>query len=218
MNIYRGVVGESINLPMYTPHQSPQCAGARSLICALRHADAIVIGSPSYHGGVSGLVKKALDYTEDTSKDEAPYFEGRAMGCVATGAGWQGANATLIALRNTVALRGWPTPLGIALNTREPLFGANGDYLSSADRYRPCCSPSPRERWGKTLYMALYKRGDQTVIVASKGSSHSSSSDFRGFAAAAAIFYVSYFSAFITGAASAGRWRRHGGVRGIGWT
>ncbi len=123
-------VGESINLPMYIPHQSTQCAGARSLISALRQADAIVIGSPGYHGGISGLVKNALDYTEDMSKDEAPYFEGRAVGCIATGAGWQGANATLIALRNTVhALRGWPTPLGIALNTREPLFGADGECL-----------------------------------------------------------------------------------------
>jgi FMN reductase len=106
---------------MYMPSQSSHCAGARSLISALREADAIVIGSPGYHGGISGLVKNALDYTEAMSKDEAPYFEGRAVGCIATGAGWQGANTTLIALRNTVhALRGWPTPLGIALNTRDP--------------------------------------------------------------------------------------------------
>jgi FMN reductase len=123
-------VGESINLPMYMPGQSSHCAGARSLISALREADAIVIGSPGYHGGISGLVKNALDYTEAMSKDEAPYFEGRAVGCIATGAGWQGANTTLIALRNTVhALRGWPTPLGIALNTRDPLFGADGECL-----------------------------------------------------------------------------------------
>jgi FMN reductase len=123
-------VGEAINLPIYIPDQSTQSASARSLIDALRQADAIVIGSPAYHGGISGLVKNALDYTEEMSKDEAPYFEGRAVGCIATGAGWQGANATLIALRNTVhALRGWPTPLGIALNTRQPQFGAAGECL-----------------------------------------------------------------------------------------
>jgi FMN reductase len=124
------LVGEAINLPMYAPTASARCAGAVALITALRRANAIVIGSPGYHGGISGMVKNALDYTEDMAKDAAPYFEGRAVGCVATGAGWQGANATLMALRNTVhALRGWPSPLGIALNTREPLFGADGECL-----------------------------------------------------------------------------------------
>src|SRR5260370_24054064 len=76
-------VGESINLPMYIPHQSTQCAGARSLISALRQADAIVIGSPGYHGGISGLVKNALDYTVYIAKYEAPYFEERAVGVIA---------------------------------------------------------------------------------------------------------------------------------------
>ena len=79
---------------------------------------------------LSALVKNALDYTEDMSLDAAPYFEGRAVGCVATGTGWQGANATLSALRSVVhALRGWPTPLGIAFNTQEPLFNADGECV-----------------------------------------------------------------------------------------
>jgi FMN reductase len=52
------------------------------------------------------------------------------VGCVATGAGWQGANATLNALRNVIhALRGWPTPLGLAFNTRQPIFGSDGECL-----------------------------------------------------------------------------------------
>jgi FMN reductase len=39
---------------------------------------------------------------------------------VVTSAGWQTAGTTLSALRSIVhALRGWPTPLGVALNTTE---------------------------------------------------------------------------------------------------
>ena len=62
-------------------------------------ADGILLGSPGYHGGVSGLVKNALDYTEDMRGDERPYFDGRPVGAVATGAGWQGAVTTLTAMR-----------------------------------------------------------------------------------------------------------------------
>ncbi|MGE4322778.1 MAG: NADPH-dependent FMN reductase [Sphingobium sp.] len=119
--------GPELDLPMYAPGGSDAAAG---FIDALRAADAIILGSPGYHGGISGLVKNALDYTEEMAKDADAYFTGKAVGCVATGAGWQGANTTLSALRSVVhALRGWPTPLGIALNSREPLFDADGKSL-----------------------------------------------------------------------------------------
>jgi len=121
--------GADLDLPMYNPGPAEAPAAAR-MIAALRRADAIVIGSPGYHGGISGLVKNALDYTEEMSRDDRPYFSGRAIGCVATGAGWQGANATLQSLRSVAhALRGWPTSLGIALNSREPLFDEQGDPI-----------------------------------------------------------------------------------------
>ena len=115
--------GHDIDLPSYAPGSSELPEAAQHLIASLRRAHGIVIGSPGYHGSISGLVKNALDYTEEMSRDPRPYFSGRAVACVATGAGWQGANSTLHALRSIVhALRGWPTPLGIALNSREPLF------------------------------------------------------------------------------------------------
>lgn len=51
-----------------------------------------------------------------------------------TAAGWQGAVSTLTALRSIVhALRGWPTPLGIALNT-VPQGGA--DPCTTVDIHR----------------------------------------------------------------------------------
>jgi FMN reductase len=99
----------------------------------LRRADGLVLGSPAYHGGISGLVKNALDYVEDMADDRRVYLDGMAVGCIGAGAGWQGAHATLAALRNvTHSLRGWPTPLGIALNTVEPAFDLEGHCVKPA--------------------------------------------------------------------------------------
>lgn len=117
----------SLTLPIYAPENPERTDAARHLVDAVRRADGLVIGSPGYHGTVSGLVKNALDYVEDTAKDPRPYFEGRAVGCVANAWGWQAAVQTLATLRTVVhSLRGWPTPLGIALNTSTPLFDAAG--------------------------------------------------------------------------------------------
>ena len=122
--------GEALNLPHFAPERQERTETAAAMIAALRAADGVFLGSPGYHGGLSGLVKNALDYTEDMSKDDRPYFDGRAVGCLATGSGWQGANATLSSLRQiTHALRGWPCPLGVAMNTREPVFNAQGECL-----------------------------------------------------------------------------------------
>ena len=103
---------------------------APKVVAALRRADGIIIGSPGYHGSISGLVKNALDYVEDMAKDEWPYFHGRPVGAVTTGAGWQGAVMTLTTLRSIVhALRGWNTPLGVAINTAQTAFASDGGCL-----------------------------------------------------------------------------------------
>jgi FMN reductase len=106
------------------PERSPQ---ATALVAALRRADGVVIATPSYHGGVSGLVKNAIDFVEDMRSDDRPYLEGRAVGCVVCADGPQAIGATLGALRAVVhALRGWPTPYGAALNPRNAPFGGPG--------------------------------------------------------------------------------------------
>ncbi|MCD2147413.1 NADPH-dependent FMN reductase [Gordonia paraffinivorans] len=105
-----------LNLPPYEPGM-PLSPAAAELVEEFRRADAVVIGSPGYHGGVSGLVKNALDYTEELRSDVRVYFDGLPVGCVATAYGWQAAVTTLVSLRSIAhALRGWPTPLGIASN------------------------------------------------------------------------------------------------------
>jgi FMN reductase len=115
-------------LPHYSPAQAERSPEAQALVDAFRMADGVVIGSPGYHGSLSGLCKNALDYTEDLRGDSRCYLDGLPVGCVVTAAGWQAVGTTLTAMRSVVhALRGWPTPAGIGLNSAAgPLFDAEG--------------------------------------------------------------------------------------------
>ncbi len=116
-----------MELPMYAPEDPERVPMAERLVTELRRADGVILGSPAYHGSISGLVKNALDYTEDMNKDDRVYFDGRACGVVATGYGWQGVVATLQTLRQIVhALRGHPTPLGAGINSLEAKFAEDG--------------------------------------------------------------------------------------------
>lgn len=122
------ISGQELVLPFYDPAVPERTESAIWLVEQLRAADGVVLISPGYHGTVSGLVKNALDYVEDLRDDERPYLDGRAVGCVAIAQGWQAAVTTLTALRQVVhALRGWPTPLGAALNTADLAFDADGN-------------------------------------------------------------------------------------------
>jgi FMN reductase len=124
------ISGSLLQLPLYQPDNPQRGEGARSLVAELARADGIIIGSPGYHGSISGLVKNALDYAEDLRDDARPYFSGRAVGCIATAGGWPAAVNTLGAIRDIVhALRGWPTPLGAAINTAESVFDEDGFCL-----------------------------------------------------------------------------------------
>jgi FMN reductase len=124
------ISGPALQLPMYQPENPDRSDAARDLVAQLALADGIILGSPGYHGSISGLVKNALDYAEDQRADVRPYFSGRAVGCIATAGGWPGAVNTLGALRDIVhSLRGWPTPLGAAINSSERVFDDEGRCL-----------------------------------------------------------------------------------------
>lgn len=105
-------------LPHYDPSDDARTADERDFVDVVRRADGIILATPAYHAGVSGLVKNALDLLQDTADDARPYLDGRAVGLIVTAFGWQATGATLGSLRSIVhALRGWPTPLGVTLNT-----------------------------------------------------------------------------------------------------
>ncbi len=113
--------GRDLMLPIYDPDSSERAADAQRLVSLARQADGLIIVSPGYHGGLSGLVKNALDYLEDLRGDgPESYLDGRAVGCIAVAHGWQAAVGTLHQLRQVVhALRGWPTPFGAVVNSSE---------------------------------------------------------------------------------------------------
>ena len=124
--------GKALDMPMYS-YGKARTEPALALISALRRADGIIIASPGYHGTVSGLIKNALDYVEDMAKDERVYFEGRAVGLIAVAAGWQATGSTLATLRSiTHALRGWPTPMAVAINSAQPVFDSEGALIDAA--------------------------------------------------------------------------------------
>jgi len=110
-----------MKLPLYLAEGS---AGAgQELVEAVRAADGIIIASPGYHGTISGAVKNAIDYIEETAKDPRPYFDGLPVGLIVTAFGWQATGSTLATMRSIVhALRGWPTPMGAAINTSQSNF------------------------------------------------------------------------------------------------
>ena len=56
-------------------------AGVAELRAAVTTADAVLWSSPQYNHGVSGVVKNALDFTEDLRSDARVYLSGRAVGC-----------------------------------------------------------------------------------------------------------------------------------------
>ena len=121
-------------LPHFAPDNADRTPEQHALVNAVRRADGLVIGTPGYHGGISGLVKNAIDLLEDLREDPRPYFEGRAVGCLVTAAGWQAGGVTLQALRGVVhAMRGWPTPLGLTINTiAQAPFGQDGSCIDPA--------------------------------------------------------------------------------------
>ena len=120
-------------LPHFSPENRERTAEQLAFVEAVRAADGIVIATPGYHGGVSGLVKNAIDLLEDLREDRRPYFDGRAVGLIVTAAGWQACGVTLMSMRGIVhSMRGWPTPHGITVNTIAQRIMKEGEITDAA--------------------------------------------------------------------------------------
>jgi FMN reductase len=116
-------------LPIFDANGDVPAPGADALVAAVRTADAVIIATPGYHGGMSGLVKNAIDHLEVLRDDERPYLDGRAVGVIVAASGWQACGTTLVSVRSAIhALRGWPTPLGVTVNSAEQHPTADGSF------------------------------------------------------------------------------------------
>lgn len=126
----RMVTASQLEMPMYQWGAADGCAAAQHLLEAVRWADHVVISSPGYHGGMSGLLKNALDYLQELAGDPSPYLDGKAVGCIVTASGWQAGATVLGSLRDTIhALRGWATPLGVVVNSSTGPFAPDGSVV-----------------------------------------------------------------------------------------
>ncbi|MDT4976236.1 MAG: reductase, partial [Pseudonocardiales bacterium] len=104
---------ELAELPIFDANVDIAAPAAAALVAAVRDADAVIIATPGYHGGMSGLVKNAIDHLEPLRGDVRPYLDGRAVGVIVSASGWQACGTTLVSVRSAIhSLRGWPTPFG----------------------------------------------------------------------------------------------------------
>jgi len=125
--------GPDLALPIYAPESPERDERALRLIELLRACDGVIVASPGYHGSISGMLKNALDYAEDMARDTSPYLDGRPFGCIACAYGWQATGSTLVALRSIAhALRAWPTPLGVAINSMTPVVDELGACVDAS--------------------------------------------------------------------------------------
>jgi len=118
--------GQDLMFPILDPAAACDDPRVERFLRAVRASDGLIISSAAYHGGVSGMLKNAIDYIDSDSPAD-PYLSNRAVGCIACAGGWQATVTTMSSLRSIVhALRGWPVPLGVTINSSEKVFGPDG--------------------------------------------------------------------------------------------
>ena len=119
--------GCDLQLPIYGVAGAETSPPVRHFLDLYRSCDGLLMASPGYHGSISGLLKNALDFTDVLRSSGGAYLDGKAVGCIVCANGWQSTGTTLSAMRTIVhALRGWPTPLGVAINSSLPFTDDNG--------------------------------------------------------------------------------------------
>ncbi|WP_394354564.1 NADPH-dependent FMN reductase [Halobellus ruber] len=116
-----------VDPPLSLPDVDDQGDSGR-LLCRVREAEAIVVGSPVYHGSYSSTFRNFHDYRPTTE------YEDTAVGLVAT-AGGGSHGATLEHLRSTVrGVHGHIVPEQVGLRGSSGRF--NGETLTDPDTRR----------------------------------------------------------------------------------
>ncbi len=92
------------------------------LLHAVQGADALLVGSPEYHGSMTGALKNALDLL-----GEEP-VRGKLVGLLAVARGDAGAMNTLNHLRHVFRWMGaWVLPTQVSVPRAKEAFGADGE-------------------------------------------------------------------------------------------
>ena len=107
--------------------------GVARLCQVLQQAQGIILGTPEYHGGFSGVLKNALDLTGFAE------FEGKMLGLIGVSGGSGGAANALNNLRTIGrSLHAWVVPEQASISAADGAFDENGNLTSAslAERVR----------------------------------------------------------------------------------
>lgn len=151
--------GPELVLPLYDQEAGARSAAELRLLAALRAADGVLLASPTYHGGMSGLLKNALDHTEAMAGDSPGYLDGRSVGCLTVAWNEVAGASALAALRASAqALRGWAVPMGVVVSA--------GTEFTPTDT---CADPRAARRLDiltdQVIGFARMRRGGDTEAV-----------------------------------------------------
>lgn len=104
-----------VDLPMYRPQGVVENEGLRVTNESVEWADAFVLGSPDYHGSMSGAMKNFLDFYWEE-------FAGKAFGylCASHEKGLTVMDQMRTAVRQCY---GWSLPYGVSFNGNEDFDG-----------------------------------------------------------------------------------------------
>ena len=107
----------AVELPLFHPDVADEDAGdAAALLERVRAADAVVLGSPVYHGSYSSTLKSFHDYCSKTE------YEDTAVGLVAV-AGGGSYGPALEHMRGTVRnVHGWVVPEQVGVRSARTKF------------------------------------------------------------------------------------------------
>lgn len=105
------------DLPMFRPGVASESASVREALEAVQWADSFLLGTPDYHGSMSGAMKNFLDYHWSE-------FAGKLFGylCTSHERGVTAMDQMRTAVRQCY---GWSLPYGLAFNSDEA-FDENG--------------------------------------------------------------------------------------------
>ena len=112
-----------LELPFCDGRKDERTYGGDALkfIDAVEWADGLLIGSPNYHGSLTGVLKNALDLLgPDAIRD-------KLVGLLATARGEAGAMNTLNHTRHICRwMNGWVIPAEVSIPRSQEAFGADG--------------------------------------------------------------------------------------------
>jgi FMN reductase len=109
----------SLGLPLCDGRDGSYGTAADAFLKRIQRAHGVIIGSPEYHGSITGVLKNALDLCS------AKEFEHKMAGLIGVAGGALGANNALDHLRTIMRWLGaWSVPHQVSVARSSTLFSA----------------------------------------------------------------------------------------------